>query len=39
MGLLTESYRLPMCPPGPQSREKILKVLREMGLLKTALAR
>jgi 4-hydroxy-tetrahydrodipicolinate synthase len=38
MGLLEESYRLPMVPPQPASREKILKVLKELGLLKAAYA-
>jgi 4-hydroxy-tetrahydrodipicolinate synthase len=37
MGLLEESYRLPMCPPQPASRERILKVLKELDLLKPAL--
>lgn len=37
MGLLDEHYRLPMCPPKPESREKIRKVLTELGLLKAAL--
>jgi 4-hydroxy-tetrahydrodipicolinate synthase len=37
MGLLEESYRLPMCPPQPASRERILKVLKELNLLKPAL--
>jgi 4-hydroxy-tetrahydrodipicolinate synthase len=37
MGLLEEAYRLPMVPPQPASREKIEKVLRELGLLKGAL--
>src|SRR6185436_12760612 len=37
MGLLEESYRLPMCPPKPESREKILKVLKALDLLKGAL--
>jgi 4-hydroxy-tetrahydrodipicolinate synthase len=37
MGLLEEVYRLPMCPPRPESREKILKVLKGLDLLKTAL--
>jgi 4-hydroxy-tetrahydrodipicolinate synthase len=37
MGLLEESYRLPMVPPRPPSREKIVSVLRELGLLKGAL--
>src|SRR5262245_13718306 len=34
MGLLEEEYRLPMCPPKPESREKILKALKGLGLLK-----
>jgi 4-hydroxy-tetrahydrodipicolinate synthase len=37
MGLLEETYRLPMCPPKPESREKILKILKELGLVKPAL--
>jgi 4-hydroxy-tetrahydrodipicolinate synthase len=37
MGLLEESYRLPMCPPKPESREKIHRVLKELHLLKAAL--
>ena len=37
MGLLEEIYRLPMCPPKPESREKIVKVLKELGLVKPAL--
>jgi hypothetical protein len=37
MGLLEEVYRLPMVPPQPASREKLEKVLRELGLLKGAL--
>jgi 4-hydroxy-tetrahydrodipicolinate synthase len=37
MGLLAEVYRLPMCSPTPASREKILKVLRSLDLLKGAL--
>ena len=39
MGLLEENYRLPMVPPRPDSRAKLLKVLSEMGLLKDASAR
>lgn len=39
MGLLDEVYRLPMCPPRPESREKIVKVLTALDLLKPALAR
>jgi 4-hydroxy-tetrahydrodipicolinate synthase len=38
MGLIDESYRLPMVPPQPASREKILKVLKELGILKAAFA-
>jgi 4-hydroxy-tetrahydrodipicolinate synthase len=34
MGLLEEAYRLPMCPPKPESRDKILKVLKDLGCLK-----
>jgi 4-hydroxy-tetrahydrodipicolinate synthase len=34
MGLIEESYRLPMVPPRPESRAKILKVLNELELLK-----
>ena len=37
MGLLEETYRLPMCPPKPESREKILKALKELKLVKPAL--
>ena len=36
MGLLEESYRLPMVPPRPESRARILKVLNELTLLKDA---
>ena len=36
MGLLEEAYRLPMCPPKPESREKILKVLKGLDVLKAA---
>jgi len=36
MGLLEEVYRLPMVPPRPDSRAKILTVLSEQGLLKSA---
>jgi 4-hydroxy-tetrahydrodipicolinate synthase len=32
MGLVEERYRLPMCPPRPESREKILKVLKQLGV-------
>jgi 4-hydroxy-tetrahydrodipicolinate synthase len=37
MGLLEEAYRLPVCPPRPESREKIGRVLRDLGLMKAAL--
>jgi 4-hydroxy-tetrahydrodipicolinate synthase len=33
MGLLEEIYRLPLVAPRPESKEKILKVLRELNLL------
>jgi 4-hydroxy-tetrahydrodipicolinate synthase len=36
MGLLAESYRLPMVPPRPESRAKILKVLNDLQLLTDA---
>jgi len=36
MGLLEEVYRLPMVPPRQDSRTKILNVLSEQGLLKSA---
>ena len=37
MGLLEEIYRLPMVAPKPDSKEKITRVLKELGLLKAAL--
>jgi 4-hydroxy-tetrahydrodipicolinate synthase len=37
MGLLEEVYRLPMCAPKAESREKIVKVLKSLDLLKGAL--
>jgi 4-hydroxy-tetrahydrodipicolinate synthase len=37
MGLIEEVYRLPMCSPRPESKEKILKVLRGLDLLKGAM--
>jgi 4-hydroxy-tetrahydrodipicolinate synthase len=37
MGLLDEVYRLPMCAPKAESREKIVKVLKSLDLLKGAL--
>jgi 4-hydroxy-tetrahydrodipicolinate synthase len=36
MGLLDPVYRLPMCPPKPESLKKIEKVLEAAGLLQTA---
>jgi 4-hydroxy-tetrahydrodipicolinate synthase len=36
MGLLEEIYRLPMCAPKPESREKVLGVLKQLDLLKGA---
>jgi 4-hydroxy-tetrahydrodipicolinate synthase len=36
MGLLEEVYRLPMCSPRPESKEKILSVLKQMNLLSPA---
>ena len=33
MGLVEEIYRLPLVPPRPESKEKILKVLQELKLL------
>jgi len=38
MGLLDEHYRLPMCGPKPESRTKILAVLKALDLLKPAFA-
>jgi 4-hydroxy-tetrahydrodipicolinate synthase len=32
MGLCELSYRLPMVPPRPASREKVLAVLKDLGL-------
>jgi 4-hydroxy-tetrahydrodipicolinate synthase len=37
MGLVDETYRLPMVPPRAESKEKILGVLKALGLLKAAL--
>jgi len=37
MGLLEEVYRLPMGPPRFESKEKIVKVLKELDLFKGAL--
>ena len=38
MGLVEETYRLPMCPPTAASKEKILHVLKALQLLKPAYA-
>ena len=38
MGLLEESYRLPMCPPTSASKDKILRVLKELQLLNPSYA-
>ena len=37
MGLIDEVYRLPIVPPKAESKEKIVKVLKDLGLLKGAL--
>jgi 4-hydroxy-tetrahydrodipicolinate synthase len=37
MGLIEEIYRLPMCSPKPDSRQRILRVLKDLDLLKAAL--
>jgi 4-hydroxy-tetrahydrodipicolinate synthase len=39
MGLLEETFRLPMVPPRQESRVKILNVLNELGVLKSAAAK
>jgi 4-hydroxy-tetrahydrodipicolinate synthase len=36
MGLIEETYRLPIVAPSQQSKQKIVKVLKELGLLKAA---
>jgi 4-hydroxy-tetrahydrodipicolinate synthase len=36
MGLLGEHYRLPMCPPQAASKEKIVRVLKELEILTPA---
>jgi 4-hydroxy-tetrahydrodipicolinate synthase len=33
MGLLGETYRLPICPPKAESRDRIVKVLKDLGCL------
>ncbi len=39
MGLLEETYRLPLVAPRPESRDRILRVLRDLGLVKPAIVR
>ena len=39
MGLMEENYRLPLVPPRPASRERILAVLAELKLVSAAGAR
>jgi 4-hydroxy-tetrahydrodipicolinate synthase len=36
MGLIEEVYRLPLVPPSPAAREKIMKVLQDLKLLGSA---
>ena len=36
MGLIEETYRLPLVGPKPESKEKILKALKDLGLVKGA---
>jgi 4-hydroxy-tetrahydrodipicolinate synthase len=38
MGLIDEHYRLPMCPPKAETRQRLVEVLKELGLLKAAFA-
>ena len=37
MGLIEEVYRLPIVPPKPESKQKIVSVLKDLGVLKGAL--
>jgi 4-hydroxy-tetrahydrodipicolinate synthase len=37
MGLVEEVYRLPIVPPRPESKQKIVHVLKDLGLLTGAL--
>lgn len=39
MGLLEETFRLPMCPPTTASKDKIRSVLHQMQLLQPALSK
>jgi len=36
MGLLDEHYRLPMVPPTPATREKVMRVLQSLKMLGAA---
>jgi 4-hydroxy-tetrahydrodipicolinate synthase len=36
MGLIEEAYRLPMVPPSPAAREKIMRVLQQLKMLGAA---
>ena len=36
MGLIEENYRLPLVRITPANREKVAKVIEELGLLQTA---
>ena len=36
MGLIEEAYRLPLVPPSPAARDRIMKVLQELKLLGSA---
>lgn len=36
MGLIDEAYRLPLVPPSPAARDKIMKVLQDLKLLGSA---
>jgi 4-hydroxy-tetrahydrodipicolinate synthase len=36
MGLLDEHYRLPLVPPGPAARDKIMRVLQQLKMLGAA---
>jgi 4-hydroxy-tetrahydrodipicolinate synthase len=38
MGLIEEAYRLPMVGPKPESRDRIFKTLKDLGLVKGAYA-
>ena len=37
MGLIEETYRLPMVPPKAEAKQKIVRVLKELNLLNAAL--